>query len=427
MPLLAVGTSHQTAPLEIRERLAISTSDYGERIREICAIPAVEEAVVLSTCNRTEIYGIVLPENEDCILDWLRESGGLNAQDAGRFLYHHKNESAVRHLFNVASGLDSLVLGEPQIMGQLKDAWQQANAAGGAGKLLDRLFQHAFATGKAVRTQTGINEHPVSVAYITMVLARQIFGNLESKHVLLIGAGEMIELCGRHLYEQGVASLMIANRSTDKARQLAESFAASAHGLDELPQVLPQADILVTSTASPVPILDSSMIKAALRARRHRPMFLVDIAVPRDIHPDVAQLKDVYVYTIDDLQQVADENIAERHRAAAAAGSTVEASVDEFMRWLHGARAAKFLQRLRSHAEEASQELAAKAVRQLQAGRDPEQVVKQLANTLTNKILHVPSTRLRQAAESQEYQILKAADWLFDDSADPSRDRDSGQ
>jgi glutamyl-tRNA reductase len=425
MPLLAVGTSHRTAPLEIRERVAIPTHEYGARISELRAMPAVEEAIVLSTCNRTEIYGIVLPEDEHCILHWLQKSGGLDDAEADKFLYHRRNEQAVRHLFNVASGLDSLVLGEPQIVGQLKDAWQQAHEAGGAGKLLDRLFQHAFATGKAVRHQTGINEHPVSVAYITMVLARQIFGSLADKQVLLIGAGEMIELCGRHLYEQGVAGLMIANRSPDKARQLAKEFAASAHSLDELPDVLPRADILVTSTASPVPILDQDLIRNALRARRRAPMFLVDIAVPRDIHPDVARLKDVYVYTIDDLQQVADENVAERNRAAEAAGTTVETSVDEFMRWLHGARAAKFLQRLRQHAVESSDELTAKALRQLQSGKDPEQVIRQLAHTLTNKILHLPSTRLRQAAETQEYQILKAADWLFNDhpEKDPEQEK----
>ena len=415
MPLLAVGTSHQTAPLEIREKLAIPANDYAPAIQALRALPGVEEAAVLSTCNRTEIYGIVLPENERCVLEWLRDSGGLDDAESEQYLYHRRNEQAVRHMFNVASGLDSLVLGEPQIMGQLKDAWQQAQAAGGAGKLLDRLFQHAFATGKAVRHQTGINEHPVSVAYITMVLARQIFGSLKDKNVLMIGAGEMIELCGRHLYEQGVAGLMIANRSPEKAEQLAAEFGASAHGLDELEEVLPRADILVSSTASPVPIIGPERIQKALQARKRAPMFLVDIAVPRDIDPEVSRLKDVYVYTIDDLQQVADENIAERHRAAEVAGETVEQSVDEFMRWLHGARAAKFLQRLRKHATESSHELTERALRQLQSGKDPEQVVRQLAHTLTNKILHLPSTRLRQAAESQEYQILKAADWLFND------------
>ncbi|NIP19210.1 MAG: glutamyl-tRNA reductase [Xanthomonadales bacterium] len=418
MPLLSVGTSHQTAPLEIRERLAFARDDYAAAVTELCAIPAVEEALVLSTCNRTEIYGVVLPEDEQCIMDWIQRNAGLDDEAAAEYIYSRKDAVAVEHLFNVASGLDSLVLGEPQIVGQLKESWQHARDAGGIGKILDRLFQHAFATGKAVRTKTGINQHPVSVAYISMVLARQIFGDLASKHVLLVGAGEMIQLCGRHLYEQGVASLMIANRSLERAEVLAAEFGATAHSLDQLEEVLPKSDILITSTAARQPFITRDLVKAALRKRRRQPMFLVDIAVPRDISPDVSGLDDVYVYTIDDLQQVADENAAERTRAAKAAGGMVRKSVDEFMRWLHGARAAKFLKRLRDHAEESSDMLVERALRQVQAGKDPEQVIRQLANTLTHKILHIPSTRLRQAAEQQEYGILKAADWLFDSGAE---------
>jgi glutamyl-tRNA reductase len=418
MPLLSVGTSHQSAPLEIRERLAFSPDEYGNKVAELCALPAVEEALVLSTCNRTEIYGIVLPEDEHCIMHWIQESAHLSDAEAAKYIYSRRDAVAVEHLFKVASGLDSLVLGEPQIVGQLRDAWQRARDAGGAGKIIDRLFQHAFATGKAVRNKTGINEHPVSVAYITMVLARQIFGDLASKHVLLVGAGEMIQLCGRHLYEQGVASLMIANRSLERAESLAAEFGATAHALEDLDQVLPRSDILITSTASREPFITRPQIKRALRQRRRQPMFLVDIAVPRDISPDVAALDDVYLYTIDDLQQVADENAAQRDRAAQAAGGTVRQSVDEFMRWLHGARAAKFLKRLRDHADESSEELVKRALRQVRAGKDPEQVIRQLANTLTHKILHIPSTRLRQAAEQQEYGILKAADWLFDSGGD---------
>jgi glutamyl-tRNA reductase len=418
MPLLSVGTSHQTAPLAIRERLAIPRDGYAATVAELCAIPAVEEALVLSTCNRTEIYGVVLPEDEQCIMNWVRQQAALDDEGAARYIYSRKDAMAVEHLFKVASGLDSLVLGEPQIVGQLKEAWQHARVAGGAGKIIDRLFQHAFATGKAVRSRTGINEHPVSVAYITMVLARQIFGELASKHVLLVGAGEMIQLCGRHLYEQGVAGLMIANRSLERAQALADEFGASAHALDDLEQVLPRSDILITSTAAQQPFITRELIRNALRQRRRQPMFLVDIAVPRDISPEVADLDDVYLYTIDDLQQVADENAAERDRAAQAAGGLVQESVDEFMRWLHGARAAKFLKRLREHAEESSDELVARALRQVQAGKDPEKVIRQLANTLTHRILHIPSTRLRQAAERQEYGILKAADWLFDTDGD---------
>lgn len=414
MPLLVVGTSHQTAPLEAREKLAFSRDQYCEKVHELCAIPAVDEALLVSTCNRTEIYGIVLPENEDAISQWLTNEAGWNDEEAGNYIYSRKDAHAVEHLFNVVSGLDSLVLGEPQIVGQLKDSWQEATAAGGAGKIIDRLFQHAFATGKTVRNETGINEHPLSVAYIAMVLARQIFGDLTSKTVLMVGAGEMIELCGRHFHRQGVEELIIANRSVDKAEALAEEFGARAVALESLKDVLPEADIVISSTAARTPVIKVADIRQALKTRRHQPMFLVDIAVPRDIDPDVARLDDAYLYTIDDLQQVADENTKQRSRAAKEATSLIQTSVEDFMRWLHGARAAKFLKRLRSHAEQSGNELVDKALKQIKAGKDPEKVVRQLASSLTNKILHVPSIRLRQAAESKEYGILKAADWIFE-------------
>jgi glutamyl-tRNA reductase len=422
MPLLTVGTSHQTAPLEIREKLAFSREDYITRVDDLRALPAVDEVLVVSTCNRTEIYAIVQPEDEQCISRWLQQMAGLDDIQSSEYFYTRKDAHAVEHLFNVASGLDSMVLGEPQIVGQLKEAWQQAREAGGTGKLIDRLFQHAFATSKAVRHKTGINEHPVSVAYITMVLARQIFGELASKKVLLVGAGEMIELCGRHFHQQGVAELIIANRSLARAEKLATEYDATAMRLADLPDRLADADILISSTAAREPIITAQAVKGALKARRRRPMFLVDIAVPRDIEASIAKLDDAYLYTIDDLQQVVEENTAERNRAAQSAQGLVQESVEEFMRWLHGARAAKFLKRMRSHAEQSSEELVAKAQKQIRAGKDPEKVVQQLAHTLTHKILHVPSTRLRQAAERQNFGILKAADWLFDTGEEDDKD-----
>lgn len=421
MPLLVVGTSHRTAPLEIREKLAFSRDDYVAKINLLRTLPGVEEVLVLSTCNRTEIYAIVLPDDKDCLSRWLQQTAGLDDQQARECIYTHQDAHAVNHLFKVASGLDSLVLGEPQIVGQLKEARHKAIEAGGAGKLIDRLFQHAFATSKVVRHHTGISEHPVSVAYITMVLARQIFGDLSSKKVLLVGAGEMISLCGRHFQEQGVSELIIANRSLSRAQTLAGEFGGRAIALKDLGDVLPEADILISSTAARLPVISREAIHAALQARRRQPMFLVDIAVPRDMEPSIADLDDAYLYTIDDLQQVADQNTAQRNRAAKDADKLVKTAVEEFMRWLHGARAAKFLKRLRDHAEKSSVELVTKALNQIKAGKDPEQVVQQLANTLINRILHIPSTRLRQAAERQKYDILKAADWLFEHDEDADR------
>ena len=285
--------------------------------------------------------------------------------------------------------------------------------AGGAGKVLDRLFQHAFATGKKIRTKTRIGEHPVSVAYTTVMLAQHIFGDLASKTVVLVGAGEMIELCGRHLHDKDVSNLIIANRSLENATELAKQFDAHAVSLTDLPDVLHKADILISSTGSMEPIIQAEAVKAALKTRRNQPMFLVDIAVPRDIHPSVGKLSNVYLYTIDDLQKVVNENVSKRTEAAEAATGDVTEAVEEFMRWLNSARAAVYLKNIHRHARMHSDELASKALRKIKAGKDPEQVVTQLANTLAKRILHLPSTRLREAAEQQDDELLKVANRLF--------------
>jgi glutamyl-tRNA reductase len=328
MALIVVGTSHQTTPLAVRETLAIDSRDYGKAVNELCKIETVEEAVILSTCNRTEIYGVVLPDDKESLQTWLRNAADLNDEQAAKYIYSKKDAHAVEHLFNVASGLDSMVLGEPQIVSQLKLARQEAIEAGGAGKLLNRLIQHALSTSKMVRHETGINDHPVSVAYITTVLARQIFGDLSSKTVMLVGAGEMIELCGRHLHRKGVSELIIANRSKVNAETLAKQFDARAIGLEDLDQALHKADIIISSTASKTPVIRTAAIKAALKKRKRQPMFLVDIAVPRDIESGIGKLDDAYLYTIDDLQQVADDNAEHRHLAARAAGVMIQYSVE---------------------------------------------------------------------------------------------------
>ena len=414
MPLLATGISHHTAPLETREKIAIARTDYVQEIETLCALEHIEEAVIVSTCNRTEIYSNGPHGSGEQVRAWLQGKGDLSDAEMQTHCYVREREQAVRHLFRVAGGLESLVLGESQIVGQLKDSWQLAQEAGGVGKVLDRLFQHAFATGKKIRSKTRIGDHPVSVAYTTVMLAKQIFGDLSSKTVVLVGAGEMIELCGRHLREKGVSSLVIANRSLERARELAGQFDALSASLADLPSVLHKADILISSTASPEPVIHPAPVKAALKQRRHQPMFLVDIAVPRDIHPDVSKLDSVYLYTIDDLQKVVKQNISKRSKAAEAANTDVVEAVDEFMRWLNSARASVYLQNMHKQARQNSNELVARALRKIEAGNDPAQVVTQLANTLAKRILHLPSTRLRQAAEEQDDALLKAAYRLFE-------------
>ena len=421
MPLLTLGISHHTAPVDIRERIAISRPDYPGFISHLAGVEGLEEVVILGTCNRTEFYCLCSSQSENGLLQAIHAIKGLKPGELDRYFYRYIGEDAVRHLVRVAGGLDSLVLGEPQILGQLKDAWQTAREAGTAGRVLDRLFQHTFAAAKSIRTNSGIGAHPVSVAYTAVVLARQIFGDLSSQHVVLIGAGEMIRLCGKHLVEQGIAHIEIVNRSLEAAQQLADELQAGATTLDQLDEVLPRADILISSTASSGHVVTRQAVQKALKRRRRRPMFMVDIAVPRDIDPTVARLDDVYLYTIDDLQQVVDENMQNRSQAATAAESEVDVRVAEFMRWLYGIRAARSLRRIRSESHEHETALVDKAARRLQAGHDPQQVLSQLASTLTNRLLHLPSQRLRQAAEEQNYQILKAADWIFkkDDGSEP--------
>jgi len=414
MPLLITGISHHTATLEIREKIAITRLDYAERVKELLDYDGVEEAVIVSTCNRTEVYSVGPKQSRQQVRQWLKAKGSLSEAEMERHCYVYEREQAVHHLFRVAGGLDSLVLGESQIVGQLKDAWQMSADAGGVEKVLDRLFQHAFATGKRIRTKTRIGEHPVSVAYTTVMLAKQIFGDLVSKTVILVGAGEMVELCGRHLHDKGLSSLIIANRSIERARELADEFNAFAVALKDLPEVLHKADILISSTASLEPVIHASTVKTALKQRRNQPMFMVDIAVPRDIHPDVGKLGNVYLYTIDDLQKVVDENLTKRTEAAEAANTDVEEAVDEFMRWLNSARAAVYLKNLHKHARENSDELVEKALRKIRAGQDPEEVIQKLAHTLTKRILHLPSTRLRQAAEEQDDDLLRVANRLFE-------------
>jgi glutamyl-tRNA reductase len=419
MPLLITGISHHTAPLEIREKIAVAPGDNTRYVQELCALDAVEEAVLVSTCNRTEIYSIGPQRSHAQVRQWMKQLGNLSDTEMLQHCYTHEREESVRHLFRVAGGLESLVLGESQILGQLKAAWQASHEAKGVSKVMDRLFQHAFATGKKVRHKTGIGEHPVSVAYTTVLLAKQIFGNLESKTVVLVGAGEMIELCGRYLHDKGVSHLIIANRSVEKASELAASFGAHAVSLQELPGMLHKADILISSTASPTPVISAASVKNALKQRRNQPMFLVDIAVPRDIEPATAELNNVFLYTIDDLQQVVNQNMHERGRAAEVACEDVDIAVDEFMRWLNSARASRYLKKLHRDARANSEELTAKALRQIEQGNDPEQVITQLASTLSKRILHLPTTRLRQAAEEQDDELLRAANRLFEPEDKP--------
>ena len=413
MTLLAIGLNHKTAPVDVREHLTFGPDIIVAALRNITEKEGVREAVILSTCNRTELYCITSGHNRGDICRWMSNFHGLDPALVNPYLYEHQQENAVAHLLSVSSGLDSLVLGEPQILGQVKQAYQTASDAGTTGKLLEKLFQHTFSAAKQIRTDTAIGSSPVSVAFAAVTLAKQIFSDTIDQTALLIGAGETIELTARHLHQQGIKQMIVANRTVEKAHDLASQFDGYAIGLTEIPTHLPEADIVISSTASPLPVLGKGTVESALKQRRHKPIFMVDIAVPRDIEPEVSNLEDIYLYTVDDLQEVIQDNLRSRHEAAEQAKEIVLQQTHEFMAWLRSLDAVNLIQTYRSRAESTRDEVLTRARRMLENGKSADEVLDFLAHTLTNKFLHAPSSQLRQASSNGDTGLLEAANALF--------------
>ncbi|MCK9539377.1 glutamyl-tRNA reductase [Dokdonella sp.] len=414
MTLIALGLNHLTAPIALRERIAFPADATTPALAGLCAEPGIHEAAILSTCNRTELYCTVEPGAETVPAIWLGRHQEVTPLRLDEFLYRHHDADAVRHLFRVATGLESMVLGEPQILGQVKDAYALAREAHTLKAPLERLFQNTFAVAKRVRSDTRIGTNPVSVAFTAVHLARRLFADLEDACVLLIGAGDTIELAARHLAETGVRRLIIANRTLENAQLLAGRFGGYAISLADLPRHLAEADIVIASTASRDPVLGRETVAAALEARRRRPMFLVDLAVPRDIDPAVSALDDVYLYSIDDLHQVIDDNLRSRQEAAREAEAMIELSVGHFMGWWRMLNSPNPVVNLRRAAEANRDEVLAKARRLLAHGHSPDEALAFLAQTLTNKLLHAPSANLRSAALRGDSELLQAASELFD-------------
>ena len=411
MSLLALGINHQTAPVDLRERVAFDSGMLAPALAALHALPQVREVALLSTCNRTELYAYA-DDDGSALADWLathpEASGDLHA-----YLYTHRDGDAARHLFRVAAGLDSLVLGEPQILGQVKQAWSAARGAGTLGNRLDRLFQQAFATAKRARTETRIGANPVSVASAAVRLAEESFARPADASILLIGAGETVELVARHLVQAGARRLLVANRTLAHAQQLASRHGGIALPLDELERHLPEADMVFSATASREPVIVRAQVEAALARRRHRPMLLLDLAVPRDIAADVAGLRDVFVYTVDDLQRVVEDNRRSRREAADAAEAIIELQVARFLETSGADAGLAPLKRLRAHGQRNSADVLARAKQQLAAGGDPHAVLDYLAHTLTNRLLHAPTAALRAAALSGDAELARAAEKLF--------------
>jgi glutamyl-tRNA reductase len=420
MQLLAVGLNHNTAPVSLREQLALAPDQLGEAVRAARAWFArfdergSDEAALLSTCNRTEMYAAsVAPDPLDASAHFLAHYHALNYAELRPHLYMLPQHDAVRHAFRVASGLDSMVLGEPQILGQMKDAVRTAEQAGGLGTYLHQLFQRSFAVAKEVRSTTEIGAHSVSMAAAAVRLSQKIFDRIADQNVLFIGAGEMIELCATHFAAQNPKSITIANRTMERGESLAARFNGRAIRLAELPERLAQFDIVITSTASTLPLIGLGLVERAIKARRHRPMFMVDLAVPRDIEPEVARLDDVFLYSVDDLAQVVQTGIESRQAAVAQAEAIIETRVQSFMHWVGDRAVVPVIRDLHDTGEALRVAELERARKMLARGEDADAVLEALSRGLTAKFLHGPQQALHRAEGDERARLASLLPQLF--------------
>ncbi|MDG1389401.1 MAG: glutamyl-tRNA reductase [Halioglobus sp.] len=434
MNLIALGINHNSAAVEVRERVAFAPEQVTEALADCCSAAQLDEAVILSTCNRTEIYAIapantVLADKAVQLIDWMANYHHLSAEELRESAYHHEAEQALAHIVQVAAGLDSMVLGEPQIFGQLKSAYAVASEAGTVSNELARIFQRVFSIAKKVRTDTAIGENPVSVAYAAVDLAGHIFSDLSKCNALLVGAGETIELVTRHLIEAGVSNIVIANRTLGRARELAQKFGAEAVLLAEIPDRLPAADIVITSTASQLPILGKGAVEQAVKARKHRPVLMVDIAVPRDIEPQVGDLRDVYLYSVDDLREIVDQNLRSRQSEARKADVIIDEGVAAYVQEKKRMGAVDAVKDYRGMAEGLRQQELDKALRSIARGDDPEKVLNQFSRGLTNKLIHAPTAGLKQiSADGRQDQLRRARKLLgIAEPEQPAGDTEAGE
>ncbi|WP_374338714.1 glutamyl-tRNA reductase [Leeia sp.] len=411
MQLFTLGINHHTAPLALREQVAFQPERLTHALHDLVDGQRAHEAAILSTCNRTEIY--YATERPEQALDWLAQHHQLPRTQLEPFAYQLNSEQAVKHAFRVASGLDSMVLGETQILGQLKDAVRQAEAAGTLGLLLNRLFQHTFSVAKSVRSETAIGSSSISMAAAAVRLAERIFPRVGDQHVLFIGAGEMIELCAAHFAAQQPKSLLIANRTLERGEALASRFGGQAITLQQLPDALPRFDIVVSCTASPLPIIGKGLMERVIRQRKHRPVFMVDLAVPRDIEPEIARMDDVFLYTVDDLASIVRDGMDARQTAVVEAEAIIEQQVVEFMQWLGKREVVPTIRALRDHVERLRRHEMERAQKRLAQGEDPQQVLEQFAHSLTNKWLHEPTQALQQADSDERSQLIRLLGRLY--------------
>ena len=442
MALALVGINHTTAAIDLRERVAFPPEIVSDALQQIAALEGVGEVVVISTCNRTEIYldfiesgtsaegepalNRLLLDRQQLIASWLARFHQLPEAQLLASLYSFGQENVVRHLMKVACGLDSMVLGEPQILGQIKSAYAVSKDLEKVGSELGRAFQAAFSIAKEVRTDTAIGENPVSVAYAAVALAERIFSKLNTLSVLLIGAGRTIELVARHLADKGVSRMVVANRTLDNALNLAEKFSGHGTLLSDIPDQLVHADIVVSSTNSQLPLLGKGAVEKALKKRKHKPMLLIDLAVPRDIEPEVREIADAYLYSIDDISKVIEDGVKSRAEAANQAHSIIERGVEDYLRQLRSLNAVATLRAFREKAESIREAELQRALKALVKGESAETVLAEMARTLTQKLIHAPSVQMKKASAEGRDDLLQMTQELFDLGTDTEKEKHKG-
>ena len=411
MQLYALGLNHHTAPLAIRERVAFQPEKLALALYDLAHAESVREAAILSTCNRTELY--FAAEQPQHAADWLARFHHVALNDVSPYLYAYPQRDAIRHVFRVASGLDSMVIGEPQILGQVKDAVRHAEQAGTMGTLLHKLFQNTFAVAKEVRSTTAIGANTVSMAAAAVNLTARIFERVADQHVLFIGAGEMIELCAAHFAGAQPKSMTVANRTEERALALASRFGAQTMRIDQIGDALARFDVVVSCTAAPLPIVGLGMVERAVKVRRHRPIVMVDLAVPRDIEPEVGELDDIFLYTVDDLAQVVDAGMESRQQAGIEAEQIISTRVEGFLHWMSARQTVPAIRALREHAEVLRRTELERAMRLLAKGDDPGKVLEALSHGLANKLLHGPTRYLSQADDEHKAEVGQLVHQLF--------------
>lgn len=419
MTILAYGLNYRTASIELRERVAFPQESVADAVSQVVAdVRGVREAAILSTCNRTELYCAVEPQAESEITAWLSDHRSIPTRELEAVTYQYWDQDAAKHQIRVASGLDSQVLGEPQILGQIKDAYETARRNGALGPELNLLSQVILRTAKEVRTQTEIGKNPISVAFAAVQLAQQIFTDLATKSALLLGAGETIDLVAEHLRGQGITQLAIANRTLANAEVLATKYNAEAMQLTDIPSRLADFDIVIASTGATLPVVGKGAVEAAIKQRRHKPIFMVDIAVPRDIEAEVGHLPDVYLYSIDDLTQIIEENMQQRRVAAADAESYVLSGAQQYQRERRVQLGQSVLTQFRNQAASLQKAELDRALKDMAKGVEPEKVLQRLSHNLTNKLIHAPTMAIRNASAEGQADLLEYCRTIFALSAD---------